>query len=798
MHAEHLLRSTLKPLTLGLGAALVNAMVCWLWPVNTLPLGNALIFIAALALGGTELLLTFGLYILAEGFVRDAGLEVLRVLTLAGALHIGARYQPRLPGFFISFALWCLLFGPMLALARSTGWIEASWTIQRIVMYGLNEILLSMVAGALLLNGTIWDTVAARPRHVPLPVMLAHVLCLIATIALALALGVTGSAGSLGTSSTEIIPVFAALTALAVILPVVAGERLAKLITQKFSELVPVGAPLQAKQRSLAGIRVEPLALPEPQHLVAIANPLDASSETPGQPVEHGICALNRNGTVTFANRRFLKLSGLSGHELLGKQISALPLSHELQGAILGLVEQTFLKGPRVVELKVNQHPSQLRYFELESKLPENFEGSSLAGGPDSVIILLRDITDRRTIERHLLEAQKLSSLGAIVTDVVREFSNALTTITGQACVAKQAQTLAEVQHAVEEILTAAQRASITARQMMNFAEGGPSPLRKMDLSKLIDERLSFLQRVAGEECELRLSKPAQPLGVQCDPHLITQVLTNLVQNAREAYGDKPGAIELALDEEEIAPEVANLTVGAREGRFVRVRVRDQGVGMTADQLAQAFDPLYTSKASAGHAGLGLSIVYSVVRAHDGFLVTESALNKGTTVSIYLPRFDLTQDRLIDGGAPAQDGLTPALGNQEHILVVEDEPTVRELVATMLASIGYRVSTCGSGHEALERTRAGSFDLILVDMVMPRMRGSELLALLRADEKPLRTLMMTGYGITDAQAHMADNVIQKPFDLDTLARVVRSTLQPIGTAGDTTAQRSASARLIGE
>ncbi len=787
MQGNHLAQAASKPLLLGLGASVLNGIVSWLWPDSTLPLGNALVFVAALAFSGPKLLLTLGLYLLAEGLVRDAGLEVLRVLTIAGALHVGAMYQPRLPAFLITFSLWCLVFGPLLSLGHAAGWFSGTWTSARIVMFGLNEVLLSMVAGAVLLNATVWDALAARPRHVPLPVILAHVLSLVATLALCLALGITGSAWSalVGVPGAQTFTVLGALSALAVIVPVVIGERLARLITQKFSELVPIGAPLQAKQRSLSGIRIEePLALPEsaPDFLPPPALDTNSSEGLTGQQTDRGICALNRNGTVTFANRRFLKLTNLSGHEILGKQISSLPLTQELQSTILNLVERTFQKGPRIVELKINQHPSQLRYFELESNLPENFEGSSLAGGPDSVIILLRDITERRTIERHLLEAQKLSSLGAIVTDVVHEFSNALTTITGQACVAKQATTLAEVQRAVEEILTASQRASVTARQMMNFAEGGPSPLRKMDLAKLIDERLSFLQRVAGEECELRFSKPAHPLGVQADPYLLTQVLTNLVQNAREAYGEKPAAIEVSLDEEEIAPEVADLTVGARPGRFVRLRVRDHGVGMTADQLAQAFEPLFTSKSSSGHAGLGLSIVYSVVRAHDGFLVTESALDRGTTVSIYLPRFDLTQDRLIEDAPATQDGQSPVLGNQEHILVVEDEPTVRELVATMLASIGYRVTTCANGHEALERTRSGGFDLILVDMVMPRMRGSELISLLRNEDTQMRTLMMTGYGISQEQAHMADNVIQKPFDLDTLARVVKSTLKPADAA----------------
>ena len=221
----------------------------------------------------------------------------------------------------------------------------------------------------------------------------------------------------------------------------------------------------------------------------------------------------------------------------------------------------------------------------------------------------------------------------------------------------------------------------------------------------------------------------------------------------------------------------ASLYIGARPGNFARLRVRDFGRGMNRELLAKAFDPLFTTKSMQGNTGLGLSIVYAIVRAHDGFLTAESHPNKGTTISIYLP-IQSDVEQVIEAESKAASGSQDSatlFGNNERILVVEDEPTVRELVASMLAGLGYEVSTCENGHEALKISARQEFDLLLVDMIMPKMRGIDLINQIRSKHAEAKALLMTGYG-PGVEPKIRTAIIHKPFDVDTLAKAVRKAL----------------------
>ena len=303
-------------------------------------------------------------------------------------------------------------------------------------------------------------------------------------------------------------------------------------------------------------------------------------------------------------------------------------------------------------------------------------------------------------------------------------------------------------------------------------------------LGKVIDERLTLLRKLVGEAYEIQFEHTPTPLWVECDTNLITQILSNLVLNARDSYSGDSGNISVSLDTEEMDEAVSKFHVGARAGTFARLRIRDNGHGMSPETLSKAFDPLYTTKAASGHSGLGLSIVFALVRAHNGFLTVESYPEKGTTVSVYLPLTENTEHVALDGKSRAiSSGAMnlaedPELANS-RILVVEDEPRVRELVATMLSTLGYRVTSCANGPEALERCKTDVFDLVLVDMVMPRMNGLELIAKLKESTSEAKTMMMTGCGLTGREQGMPATVLSKPFDMTTLAKTVSKVLRQL-------------------
>ena len=315
----------------------------------------------------------------------------------------------------------------------------------------------------------------------------------------------------------------------------------------------------------------------------------------------------------------------------------------------------------------------------------------------------------------------------------------------------------------------------------MDFAEGEPTLFRNTDLRELMKNRQALIREMLGDHYEVTVGGAAQSVGINCDQNLILQAVTNLVLNARDSYQGKNGEIEISIDTETIPEQVSAVHVGARPGTFARLRVKDRGMGMTPDVLAHAFDPLFTTKRSAGRSGLGLSTVFAIVRAHDGFLTVESTPEKGTSVSIYLPLVAVTTpSEAVRAEIEANRAAVQLETGKGRILVVEDESTVRELVSQMLGLLGYEVQSCASGDEAIEEFKTRSFDLVLVDMVMPRMDGPSLIQKLREINSKTNALIMTGYGESLHNGKMREPLLSKPFDLETLAKTVKKAIESGG------------------
>lgn len=322
-------------------------------------------------------------------------------------------------------------------------------------------------------------------------------------------------------------------------------------------------------------------------------------------------------------------------------------------------------------------------------------------------------------------------------------------------------------------------------RNLLDFTAGGPSHMKVENIVDVLATRLELLKKIAGENYEISFKNAQPSYGVECDTNLMMQVITNLIMNSRDSYQGKPGAIEIVLDTEEMEEGVSDLHVGARPGHFARLRVKDRGCGMTPETLSKAFDPLFTTKSGSGHAGLGLSMVHAIVRAHDGFLTVESYPEKGTTVSLYFPLREVPSKEKAKIHTSNEEHPLPQASNNGHrekILVVEDEKGVRELVASMLNLLGYEVTSCCNGQEALAECEQNRFDLVLVDMIMPRMHGLDLVSKLRTADKEVKTLVMTGYGVTPETKGEHCGVIPKPFDINTLAHAVRDALHPAAAA----------------
>ena len=395
------------------------------------------------------------------------------------------------------------------------------------------------------------------------------------------------------------------------------------------------------------------------------------------------------------------------------------------------------------------------------------------------MVINIRDISDRRTVEDHLLQGQRLASLGSTVKGLAHSLNNYLTSVSGHVSFARHAEDPDARNVALAEALDSTQQAGALIRKLLEFAEDRPSSLRSVNLTELMHAQLDMISRVLGTDVNLTLNVSKDPVGAFCDPQMLTQAITNVVINAKEALEPKgTRKIEISLQPEEIHESVARMIPGGRPGQFARLTVKDSGSGMTRELLAKAFDPLFTTKHAHGHAGLGLSMVYAILRAHDGFLSIESKPGKGTSVSLYIPIQDWQGESIGSPLSIIEDQTTSV--NLESVLVVEDNPTVRDVVTQMLRTLGYSVQSCSTGIEALEICKETTFDLALVDMMMPHMNGAELVERIHSMSDKTKTLIMTGYGAKPDELESLNTlVIPKPFDIDTLSDFIVQTLSEI-------------------
>jgi PAS domain S-box-containing protein len=397
------------------------------------------------------------------------------------------------------------------------------------------------------------------------------------------------------------------------------------------------------------------------------------------------------------------------------------------------------------------------------------------AGAP-SVVIVGRDVTERRRLEAELLQSQKMESIGRLAGGVAYDFNNMLTAIGGYADLALDGLAPGdELRGDLEEIQKATTRAANLTHQLLAFARKQLIEPRVLNLNDLILEMDKLLRRVIGEDIEL-ISIPAPKLGrVRVDPGQIEQVLVNLAVNARDAM---PEGGKLTI-------ETANITLGAgsvqhaevADGSYVLLAVSDTGVGMNAEVRQHLFEPFFTTKPSGQGTGLGLATCYGIVKRHGGYIWPYSEEGQGTTIKIYLPQVEEPAEARGRAGQSDQ----PRQGT-EVVLLVEDDSAVRALAGRVLRAHGYTVLEAANGEEALRsgQAHAGPIDLVLTDVVMPRMSGKELATQLAAQRPAVKMVFMSGY-TDNALFHHGQlegdvEFLHKPFTPAALAGIVRRVL----------------------
>jgi two-component system cell cycle sensor histidine kinase/response regulator CckA len=393
---------------------------------------------------------------------------------------------------------------------------------------------------------------------------------------------------------------------------------------------------------------------------------------------------------------------------------------------------------------------------------------------------IIVDITDRKQLEGQLQQARRMEAMGRLAGGIAHDFNNLLTIIKGYTELAlTRAREYPEVRQDLERIEDASERAAGLVRQLLAFSRRQVLQPKVLDLNGIVVGLDKLLRRLMDEDIDMK-TVVGQDLGtIKADPGQIEQVIMNLVVNARDAMPDG-GRLTVETENVELDHAYARDHATVRPGRYVMLAVSDTGIGMSADTIAHIFEPFYTTKESGRGTGLGLSTVYGIVKQSGGYVWVYSEPGRGTTFKVYLPRVD----------APAEI-LTVAKGSgadrngTETILLVEDEPQLRELTRTVLGARGYFVVEAAGPEDAekLAEKYGARIHLLLTDVIMPGISGRELAKRLSARHPAMRVLYMSGYTYNViAQGGTLERgvaFLQKPFTPSVLVEKVREVLDAV-------------------
>jgi PAS domain S-box-containing protein len=491
--------------------------------------------------------------------------------------------------------------------------------------------------------------------------------------------------------------------------------------------------------------------------------------------VGEAVVASDREGRVTYWNRRAEQLFGWSAAEALGENVVTLTSSEDS------------LAAADEIMASLRRGESWSGEFELARKdgtsFPAHVTDSPIFdddGEVIGVVGITRDIQKRRELEAQLRQAQKLEAVGRLAGGIAHDFNNMLTAIQGNAeLLSKDMANDESLLESVHEIEQAARRAADLTSQLLAFSRQQVLQPKVLSLGRVVGEIKPMLDRLLGERIELRVQVDSDLGHVRADEGQLSQVIMNLVINSRDAMPNG-GQIGLGLENVELEPTQRDRAEEAPAGQYVVLSVSDTGTGIVKELHDSIFEPFFSTKADG--SGLGLSMVYGIVKQSGGYLQVDSKPGAGTEMRVYLPRVNTPDSEpraVTEQAAPTK----PAV--QRTILVCEDEPMVRRLARRALERQGYRVLSAATGEEALELLEEAeeteeTIDLLLSDIVMPQMGGLKLAAKLNERWPQIKVLLMSGYPSRDVLDESALEIslpfLEKPFSFQELCEKVAMVL----------------------
>jgi PAS domain S-box-containing protein len=474
---------------------------------------------------------------------------------------------------------------------------------------------------------------------------------------------------------------------------------------------------------------------------------------------------------IRFVNEAFERLTGWLRDEVLGRHPRVLQ-GEATDRAALDRIRAA-LEAKRTVREELLNYTRDGRPFWVEVDI------APVVGADGTVthfVAVQRDTTERHRIAEQMIQTQKMEAVGRLAGGVAHDFNNMLTAILGFSDLILDRESDFSHREELEQIRLAAQRAAGLTRQLLAFSRRQVLHPVTLDVNATIRNLEEILRRVMGEDVVFTTTLAPDLPAVVTDPNQFEQALVNLTVNARDAMPEG-GQLVVETSVAEVDAAEAAAHPGATAGRHVMITVRDTGQGMDREVLARAFEPFFTTKPQGRGTGLGLSTVYGIVAQAGGHVRAASRPGEGTTITLCLPAATTGVDTITETD---QGPVAAAAG--ETVLVAEDEELVRHLAVRFLERLGYRVLSAAAGDEALALVQGhhGAIDLLMTDVVMPRMTGKQLADHLTALRPGIKVLFVSGYAEDSIVHHgvleEGINFLEKPFTYDGLARKVREVL----------------------
>lgn len=379
--------------------------------------------------------------------------------------------------------------------------------------------------------------------------------------------------------------------------------------------------------------------------------------------------------------------------------------------------------------------------------------------------------TERQKFQQLLFQAQKMESVGRLASGIAHDFNNILTGILGfSELILQDTPKDSPFYERLQTISALCKRGAAIVKQLLIFGRKIPSEFKKIDINAFIEQTIGLLKHAAKEGIEIRLNLQDGIPDILADMGQLTQVLINLILNATDAM-DRKGVLEFKTEKYNVARHAD------KTDRYVCISVSDTGCGIPDNNIQNIFDPFFTTKEVGKGTGLGLTIAYSIVNAHGGWINVNSELGKGTTFKIYLP---VIQSGLDNVSADEKKKIIMPQG-RETILFVEDEEELRTQCTTILNSLNYNVLSARNSEEALDiyLTASQKIDLIISDIIMPKKSGMELFNELKSINPDVKFIFVIDYGLSEQVDYIGRKVkavIKKPYNLQEMARVIREVL----------------------